>query len=572
MRSFLAFAAAALSVATITTPAGAYLGTDTAGDYAYSDSLNPSDPSSPTYEFASIASTGSSGPSGDSETQVVDLDFEFEFYGELYDEVLISTNGFLSFDLSASSWAYEDPIPTADDPNALIAGLWEDLDADAIYYETLGAAPSRRFVMEYDGRFYGGNAVSFQIVLYEGTDDIVINLQTDGDEDDETTIGIENTDGTDGIEYLNGGTDSVDLDGVTILFSPQREAPRVSIVNEDPTVAEGGSIDLELMATDRQGDPVTITWDTDLDGEYDDHEGETITLSAEGLDGPTVIEASVRAADPSGNESFSSVSIPVLNAPPVMTNLPEEPVVLLIGQEFEFTPEVSDPGGDEVSFELVGFPERMVRLPEGALRWTPLEEDVGEHEITYSLTDDDDGETTAVLTMVVSENMPPDIPEIISPERNDTVDTLRPTLVVANPEDPEGDPIWISFELDTTDIFSDPISSGQVQAGMEGETEWTVLEDLVDGQRYYWRVWATDGTSEGLRVSSTFVVELDDSGGDGDGDADSDGDGDADGDADGDVSVETGCSCGAAGTPSQQTGLVFLLFTVVLGFSRKRQR
>jgi hypothetical protein len=565
-------------------PAQAYLGLDLTGDYAYSDSLNPTDPDSPVHAFDTIAATGTPGPSGDDSTATASLGFDFEFYGTLYDSVVISTNGFISFTAGAGTGCCSGPvIPTAGGIDNFVAVLWEDLTSSGgnIYYETLGVAPSRRFVVEWNNVSYlsGSTDFSFQIELVEGADEIYLHYLSDGDAADVTTIGIENADGTNGIQYLHAGTNTVDLANQTVVFFPRRDAPRLSVVTEDPTLYEGGSLDLQVSAIDRQGDPVTIEWDTDLDGSYDDATGETVTVSAAGLDGPTVVRLGVRASDPGGNTDERVVEIPVLNAPPVLTS-PTEATVL-IGQEFTYSPEVSDPGGDVVTIVVQDRPVGMVLLADGAVRWTPTADDVGDHVLTFIATDDDDdpdveGDGDAVLqvTITVVENQPPAAPVIVSPARSEDVSVARPVLTVSTPSDPEGDTLSIWFEVASSDTYPDPIASGPVAATV-GSTSWTLTEDLEDGRRYYWRVWATDDNgAESTRAASYFNVALEgDAGPDGGLDAGPDAGNDGGGDEDGgvhDARVES-CNCAAPPSPARSAGSALLILAVLGALIRLRR-
>ena len=207
----------------------------------------------------------------------------------------------------------------------------------------------------------------------------------------------------------------------------------------------------------------------------------------------------------------------------------------------------------------------MELLPGGGVRWTPTADHVGEWTLTVVATDDDhsrvgNGETTLVIVLTVRENQAPAAPRIVSPDRGEDVTVARPALVVQNPVDPEGDPLQILYEIDTSDTFRSPVSSGPVPAGSDGTTSWTVPQDLADGARYYWRVWATDGLAEGSRVSSYFFVTLE--GGDGGPDGGLDGGGDT-----GPIGpvVDPGCSCRAGASAGGGAGLVLLLLLAVVG-------
>ena len=335
-------------------------------------------------------------------------------------------------------------------------------------------------------------------------------------------------------------------------------------------VAEGGELEISLTVEDREGDDYTIAWDLDNDGEFDDGDTETVTFSAAGLDGPDVKTISVRATDTEGNVAERHLDITILNAPPTLSSPTE--VEVMIGEELTYTPTVSDPGGDEVEIEVLDRPSGMILLADGGVRWTPLEEDVGDHVLTFVATDDDDdpdvegdGDAVLVVTITVVANQPPGEPTIVSPERGTDVTDVRPTLVIENPTDPEGDLLFISFEVAETDTYSDAITSGPMPAGTEGTTSWTVTEDLENHKQYYWRVWASDENgAESLRSFSYFRVEV--SGDETDGGVDA-------GDLDGGTEEARirGCGCGAANGPSGSAGVAVLILFVGLVMARIRR-
>ena len=75
--------------------------------------------------------------------------------------------------------------------------FWEDLNpalGGTIHYETLGAAPQRRFVVQFTNiqHFGGGSPVSFQIVLFESANNIEVRYLSAIPDGGTHTIGIEN--------------------------------------------------------------------------------------------------------------------------------------------------------------------------------------------------------------------------------------------------------------------------------------------------------------------------------------------------------------------------------------------
>lgn len=372
-----------------------------------------------------------------------------------------------------------------------------------------------------------------------------------------------------------------DMDGGDLSLVVNFGLGGAPLVRWDPEqlfeLPEGGSLELVARIEDREGDDYTVVWDLDNDGEFDDGDEESATVSAEGLDGPTTMTIGIMATDSEDNVSERHITLNVLNAPPYFTNEPEFTTVL-IGQEWSFTPEVADPGGDEITVEVIDRPPGMVLLPDGGVRWEPEAEDVGERVISFLAVDDEDdpdvegdGDALIEITLTVSENQRPGAPVIISPDHMEEVNIARPTFVVENPTDPEGDVLRLYFEVSEDDTYQDPIASGPQAMGADGTTSWTPLQDLDDGQLYNWRVWAEDAHIAGPADSSVFRVML---GGGGDGGPDGgpgDGGPDDDGGPEDPNNVEPGCSCQASGSNAGSAGLALALLALFVAIPRRKR-
>jgi len=148
--------------------------------------------------------------SDDQLSSAIPLPFAFDFLGETKTEVFVSSNGFLSFSGDANGCCSGQPIPSASIPNDFIALYWEDIDppegAGAIYYATLGTAPNRIFVVQYDQteHFPAGNPVTAQVLLYEGSNDIELQYVSAPSDGGNHTVGIENSAGTAGTQIAFG--------------------------------------------------------------------------------------------------------------------------------------------------------------------------------------------------------------------------------------------------------------------------------------------------------------------------------------------------------------------------------
>ncbi|HZG01757.1 MAG TPA: gliding motility-associated C-terminal domain-containing protein, partial [Chitinophagales bacterium] len=128
----------------------------------------------------------------DTHSGVVDIGFPFTFYGNTYTQCVLSTNFYITFDLSNadqySAWPINNPLPTPDYPaNNVIMGPWQDTYPGAwsapqpgwVSYTTIGDAPNRVFIFNMcmvpmysctDSIFTG------QIKLFETTNNIEFHL------------------------------------------------------------------------------------------------------------------------------------------------------------------------------------------------------------------------------------------------------------------------------------------------------------------------------------------------------------------------------------------------------------
>ena len=201
------------------------LGPDAYGYYIY-DSQDYGYGLMPSYDWVEIAPTmGGDGydlqisDSGNgnniaNNTKYVDLPFNFTFYGVSYDEISVSSNGWISFGHTNMESFRNYTIPGAGGPSPMIAAFWDDLvtsQSGGVY----ALVEDDYVVIEWNQMrtFDQNSEETFQIILYDtvtpsGDGEIKIQYKevnntsyTNYYHPVYSTVGIENHLGNIGLEY-----------------------------------------------------------------------------------------------------------------------------------------------------------------------------------------------------------------------------------------------------------------------------------------------------------------------------------------------------------------------------------
>ncbi|MFB0967365.1 MAG: hypothetical protein QMB15_07935, partial [Cloacibacterium sp.] len=139
--------------------------------------------------YAVVNKTVIRGDLDDSFSGIIDLPFKFCFYGQVYNQLVIGSNGMISFDTYQANQAnaanFSDALPNQNLPKEAIFGVLHDMffsesNGSEINYAVIGTAPYRKFVVNFrNGRISGcdSEASSSQIVLSEGSNNIEIFVE-----------------------------------------------------------------------------------------------------------------------------------------------------------------------------------------------------------------------------------------------------------------------------------------------------------------------------------------------------------------------------------------------------------
>ena len=205
----------------------------------------------PAYEWIEIRESGTKvlPDSDDSHIEDIDIGFEFNYYGTYFNRISVTGSG-LAF--SAADTGINGPITGTDSIHGFIAPYWDDLRTEspegAVYYQSLGTAPERKFVIEWHDYYSAGSSsgITFELVLYEESNNILFQYQ-DVDSGDSNydggrsaTVGIESPDGTDGLQYLY---DEALITGeqAIMFYYPPFEGPDLYLSQTAPDSLDRGS-------------------------------------------------------------------------------------------------------------------------------------------------------------------------------------------------------------------------------------------------------------------------------------------------------------------------------------------
>ncbi|MBP6870422.1 MAG: PKD domain-containing protein [Bacteroidales bacterium] len=183
-----------------------------------------------TFSKSMTALTGATtGPTGDDGYANVPVGFNFNYCGNNYSTITLSTNGWIAFTLATVTGHDNAALFTNTLPNATVAAWWDDLSDDitsVVYYKTEGVAPNRIFTAEWNRvlTYYTGASarISYQTKLFKTSNKIEFHYGTaesgthSGSES--ASIGVE--DATGGSGHFKEATTGSTTTGVTNLVSP----------------------------------------------------------------------------------------------------------------------------------------------------------------------------------------------------------------------------------------------------------------------------------------------------------------------------------------------------------------
>lgn len=152
----------------------------------------------------------------------INIGFDFEFYGNIFDTVNISNNGFITFTGLNNMCCNGNILPAWGMDNSIMP-LWTDLiniDGKNPYYKSYAIDGDRVFTVGWYGsiEFYDTSATNnFEITLYQGSNNILFNYGDVNIFNHTITAGIQGTDGQ--YQQIFFGNNADQLDNTAYLFT-----------------------------------------------------------------------------------------------------------------------------------------------------------------------------------------------------------------------------------------------------------------------------------------------------------------------------------------------------------------
>ncbi|MEM7185081.1 MAG: hypothetical protein AAF466_00375, partial [Bacteroidota bacterium] len=258
--------------------------------------------------FPATGGTSVSVDIDDRWSDAIQLPFEFCFYGQHYDEMLVGSNGVVTFDLVSNTpggscaWSFNDALPSTNLFPATIFGPYMDIDPSVdgsgdINWAVFGTAPCRTMVVNYPAIPYYSSAcnditMTTQIVMYETTNVVEVYLTNRSDQcptwnNGNAVLGIQNQTGTAATVAPGRNTGNWSASNEAWRFTPSGASNVVftwfddsgTPISNDPTIEvcpdEGDTVyTAQAVYTNCDGNVITVEDDvtvTNLEGDSVDY-------------------------------------------------------------------------------------------------------------------------------------------------------------------------------------------------------------------------------------------------------------------------------------------------------------
>ncbi|MDP8238819.1 MAG: Ig-like domain-containing protein [Candidatus Hatepunaea meridiana] len=173
------------------------------------------------------------------------------------------------------------------------------------------------------------------------------------------------------------------------------------------------------------------------------------------------------------DEETITISVGDVNRPPVLTEIGDQEVNE--GDELTFTLEAFDPDDDAFAFSAQNLPEGA-ELNGADFVWTPDNEQAGEYDVTFIVTDDGVGNLTDEETITITVRDVNRTPFWVDIPETEEVDEGKMLRLRVTAYDPDGDEMTLAVNMD--DLPGNPVFD-ELENGI-GSLDWRPAFDTAD--------------------------------------------------------------------------------------------
>jgi hypothetical protein len=215
--------------------------------------IDSNEPNGPDYVWQDIVATGTQvtnwtptgtfNPLDEGIAGPFPLGFNFKFYGNPKTQIYVNTNGILLFNTVSQNIFTNASIPGTAVPNEYIAPFWDDLDGSGqgtVHYKQDG----NRFIIQFTNwqRYPTSGSLTFQVVLHSSGKILYYYNNMNSSTLNSATVGIENQDGTIGLQVAYNST--YVQNNLAVQISAEPDWLGVSPISG--RLYNGNSVDIEL--------------------------------------------------------------------------------------------------------------------------------------------------------------------------------------------------------------------------------------------------------------------------------------------------------------------------------------
>ncbi|KAA1261810.1 putative Ig domain protein [Rubripirellula obstinata] len=304
-------------------------------------------------------------------------------------------------------------------------------------------------------------------------------------------------------------------------------APRLSATSLTRVVAAGETLEMNIQATDEEGDAISYRIENAPDG---------LTFSSDGQlqwtptsDQLGTYSTTVYADDFKGESHIDTMTLTLIvpNQKPVLQPMADP--TFLVGRNSSFQILATDEEQDPIRYSIGVRPSGVEVDSSGLVTWTPSATDVGVHTIRVFAYGNRGYQYSEGVDVNVTVEYPPSEPPVLEAVSSQTLNGFLPFEYQLNATDPDGDAIYYSLSgapsgvsIDAGGLLS--WNAGNQHAGVHNfdiivsdrvrpenfdtqPVQLTVIESLNKAELYFQRTTIGDEPS---KYSATLKLTFDD--------------------------------------------------------------